>query len=176
MIMNDESIQLPKSDDVFELKFLDPQKVRFFREGDALRVTIEDDKSCLRVVPMRSFPISMRDRYISLRDMDGNELGMIRDMHELDKKSRKLLEQEIRRRYFTPEIRRIIALREKFGIVEWEVDTDRGPKSFFTRSLHQSVNETTTGYIVTDMENNRYEIRDLSSFDPQSAAILARKI
>ena len=176
MIMNDEKVKLPKSDDFFELRFLDPKKVRFFREGDALRVTIEDDRSCLRVVPMRAFPISMRDRYISLRDMEGNELGMIRDMHELDKKSRKLLEEEIRRRYFTPEIRRIVTLREKFGIVEWEVDTDRGPKSFFTRSLHRSVNETTTGYIVTDMENNRYEIRDLSSFDPQSAAILSRKI
>ncbi len=176
MIMSDEDMQLPRSDDVFELRFLDPKKVRFFREGDALRVTIEDDRSCLRVVPMRAFPISMRDRYISLRDMDGNELGMIRDMHELDKKSRKLLEQEIRRRYFMPEIRRIITLREKFGIVEWEVETDRGVKKFFTRTLHHCMKETDTGFIITDMEENRYEIRDFSSFDPQSAAILTRKI
>ena len=120
----------------FKLKFLEPEKVMFFRAGDALRVTIEGDRSCLRVVPMRAFPISMRDTYISLRDMAGNELGMIRDPDELDKDSRKLLKDEIRKRYFTPAIRRIKSLQDKFGIVEWEVETDRGVRKFMTRSLH----------------------------------------
>ena len=108
--------------------------------------------------------------------MAGNELGMIRDPGKLDKDSRKLLEAEIRKRYFTPIIRRIISLRDKFGIVEWEVETDRGVKNFVTRSLHDSLKETETGFIITDMENNRYEIRSYSDLDPRSSAMLARKI
>ncbi len=160
----------------FKLKFLEPEKVMFFRSGDALRVTIEGDKSCLRVVPMRAFPISMRDRYVSLRDMAGNELGMIRDPDELDRDSRKLLKDEIRKRYFTPVIRGIKSLQDKFGIVEWEVETDRGVRKFMTRSLHDSLNETEGGFIITDLENNRYEIRDRSELDPRSAAILTKKI
>jgi hypothetical protein len=175
-VMKKEAAQLIDEDSDFRLKFLDPGKVKFFRAGDALRITIEGDRSCLRVVPMRAFPVSMRDRYISLRDMEGNELGMIRDPDKLDKESRRLLAEEIRKRYFTPVIRGIRTLRDKFGIVEWEVETDRGAKKFLTRSLHDSLKETETGFIVTDIENNRYEIRDYSDLDPRSAAILARRV
>ena len=168
----------PPSDDIgaFRLRFLDPEEVRFFRVGDALRVTIEGDRTCLRVVPMRSFPMSMRERYISIRDAAGDELGMIRDPDELDEDTRKLLKDELRKRYFTPEIRQIKSISDKFGIVEWEVETDRGPKSFLTRSLHDSLKESDTGFILTDMENNRYEIRDYSRLDPHSASMLAKRL
>jgi len=176
IVMKKEADQIIGDDSDFRLKFLDPSKVKFFRAGDALRVTIEGDRSCLRVVPMRAFPISMRNRYISIRDAEGNELGMIRDTDELDKDSRKLLEEEIRKRYFTPVIHKVRSVRDKFGIVEWEVETDRGPKEFLTRSLHDSLKETDTGFIVTDIENNRYEIRDYSDLDPRSAAILTRRV
>ena len=98
------------------------------------------------------------------------------DPDKLDKDSRKLMEEEIRRRYFTPVIHTIKSLRDKFSIVEWEVETDRGAKKFLTRSLHDSLKETDTGLIITDMENNRYEVRDDSHLDPRSAAILARRI
>lgn len=173
--MNKDSDNITNNSE-FKLKFLEPEKVKFFRTGDMLRVTIEGDKSCLRVVPMRIFPVSIRDRYISLRDMNGDELGIIKDPGELDKESRKLLVNELQKRYFVPVIRRIESLHDKFGIAEWEVETDRGKKKFLTRSLHDSLSETETGFIITDMENNRYEIHDHSALDPHSASILARKI
>ena len=174
--MRKMDVQLNGVGDDLELKFLNPGEVGLFRAGDALRATIAGDRSCLRVIPMRVFPISMRDRYISLRDMDGNELGVIRDPSELDKDSRKLLLNELRKRYFTPVIREIRSLSDKFGIVEWEVGTDRGTKTFLTRSLHDSLKETDDGLIITDMENNRYEIVNYSDLDPRSAAILTAKI
>ena len=176
MLMNKESDRITDDESDFRLKFLDPKKVKLFRADDALRLIIEEDRCCLRTVPMRAFPISMRDQYISLRDMNGNELGVIKDPDKLDRESRKLLKEEIRKRYFTPVIRSIKSLRDKFGIVEWEVETDRGPKSFMTRSLHDSLKETDAGFIVTDMENNRYEIRDYSDLDPHTVAILTRRI
>ena len=174
--MRKMDVQLNGVGDDLELKFLNPGEVGLFRAGDALRATIAGDRSCLRVIPMRVFPISMRDRYISLRDMDGNELGVIRDPSELDKDSRKLLLNELRKRYFTPVIREIRSLSDKFGIVEWEVETDRGTKTFLTRSLHHSLKETDDGLIITDMENNRYEIVSYSDLDPRSAAILTARI
>ena len=173
--MDKEASQLI-DDSAFRLRFLDPGEIEFFRSGDALRITIKEDKSCLRVVPMYSFPLSMRDQYISLRDAQGNELGMIRHTNELDKDARKLLEEELRKRYFTPLIRKIKSISDKFGIVEWEVETDRGARKFLTRSLHDSLKEAGDGLTITDMENNRYEIRDYSALDPGSAAILAKRI
>ncbi len=173
MIMTEENVQ---DDGILKMRFLDPAEVKFFRVGDAMRITIDGDKSCLRVVPMYSFPLSLRDQYISLRDAAGNELGMIRSLNELDKDARKLLEAELRRRYVTPVIHEIKSISDKFGVVEWEVETDRGPKKFITRSLHDSLKESGAGLIITDMENNRYEIRDFSQLDAHSAAILTKRI
>ena len=116
------------------IHYLDPKKVKLFRAGDALRVTIEGDRSCLRVVPVRAFPLSSRDRYVRLQDMGGNELGMIRDPRELGRDSRRFLEAELRKRYFTPTILQIHSLHEKMGIVEWKVETDRGTKTFLTQA------------------------------------------
>ena len=174
--MTRENVQVTNDDSDFGLKILDPDKVKFLRAGDALRVTIAGDRSYLRVVPMRAFPISMRNQYISLRDADGNELGLIRDPNQLDQASRELLEAALRRRYFMPLIHKISSLHEKFGIIEWAVETDRGTKRFFTKSLHNSLKPTDAGFIITDIENNRYEIRNDADLDPQSAAILAGKI
>lgn len=173
--MEREELKNISDDNAFKLNYLEPQKVKLFRQGDVLRCTIEDDKSCLRIVPMRSFPISMRDQYISLRDMKGNELGIIKEPKELDKDSLKLLEDEIQRRYFTPVIQSIKSIHDKLGIVEWEVVTDRGAKKFLTRSIHDSIEEISSGLMIKDMENNRYELRK-SELDPASIAILAEKI
>jgi hypothetical protein len=156
------------------IQYLDPKKVKLFRAGDALRVTLKGDRSCLRVVPVRAFPLSLRDRYVRLQDMGGNELGMIRDPRKLDRDSRKFLEAELRRRYFTPTILQIHSLREKMGIVEWKVETDRGTKIFMTKSVHSSLTESDAGFIVTDVEGSRYEIRNVADLDPHSAAILDR--
>ena len=156
----------------FRLRFLDPAKVKLFRAGDALRVTVEGDRCLLRVIPMRAFPISLRDRYVSLRDEGGNELGVIRDPDELDAESRKLLQEELSKRYFTPSIREIKSLKEKLGIVEWEVVTNRGPKRFLSRSLLESLKETDVGLMVTDVENNRYEIRREAELDARAEGIL----
>lgn len=160
----------------FRLNYLDPKKVKFFRYGDVLRATIEGDRSCLRVVPMRVFPISMRDKYISLRDMKGDEIGIIKEPKELDKESYKLLEEEIHKRYFMPVILKVKSIRDKLGIVEWEVVTDRGYRKFITRSIHHSIEETDKGFIIKDIENNKYELRDYSELDPKSAELLTRKV
>ena len=162
------------NEEQFRLRFLDPEKVKLYRAGDALRVTVEGDRCLLRVFPMRAFPISLRERYISLRDADGEELGMIRDPDELDGESRTLLVEALSWRYFTPTIREIVSLKEKLGIVEWEVVTDRGPKRFLSRSLLECLKQTEAGMMVTDVENNRYEIRREAELDARSEGILER--
>jgi len=106
--------------------------------------------------------------------MEGNELGMIRDPRELERDSRKFLEAELRRRYFTPTILQILSLHEKMGIVEWKVESDRGTKVFLTKSVHSSLRESNAGLIVTDVEGSRYEIQNVADLDPHSAAILGR--
>ncbi len=101
---------------------------------------------------------------------------MIRSLGDLDRDARKLMVEELRKRYVTPVITEITSISDKFDIVQWEVETDRGPKTFVTHGLYDSLKETADGLIVTDMENNRYEIHDSSQLDSPSAAILDKRI
>lgn len=166
---------LTDEDNAFKLNYLDPKKVKFSRKGDALRVTIEGDRSCLRVVPMKAFPISISDQYISIRDMKGEELGIIKDPKELDKESQKLLDAELKKRYFRPIVRKVKSIRNKMGIVEWELETDRGKKKILTRSIHESIEEIATGFIIRDLDNNQFEIC-LNKLDPASVKLINDKI
>lgn len=127
-------------------------------------------------MPLRSFPISMRDKYISIHDIKGNELGIIRDPKDLDEESYRLLEEKIHKRYFVPVILKVKSIRDKLGIVEWEVMTDRGFRKFLTRSIHNSIEETYKGFMIKDIENNKYELHDYSELDSKSIELLNKKI
>lgn len=156
------------------VRFLDPQRLRFWRTaGGILRVTLEDELTCLKVSVARAFPLSHPEEYISLRDGAGKELGLLRRLKDLPRDARALVEEELWRRYFQPQIEAILSLTERFGVATWKVRTNRGEHEFFTRNVRDSVAELgPQHYMVTDVDGNRYEIPDLTKLDPRSASLL----
>jgi hypothetical protein len=165
----------PLDDSPQSIRFFEPEKLRFWRTpGGVVRMEVEGECSCLKVVVARAFPLSHPDEYLSLRDGNKKELGMLRRLRDVPKEARRLLEEEIDRRYFLPRIDRIEQIRERFGIAEWEVVTSRGPRKFVTKSVHDSVIEPEPNrYLVTDVDGNRYEIADLTEMEPTSAKRLS---
>jgi len=91
----------------------------------------------------RTFPFSHPHGYVSLRDAKGEEVGVIRDLSELPREARELIEEELDRRYLQPRITHIENVRERFGGVEWEVETDRGPRRIITKRVHDTLAEIT---------------------------------
>jgi Domain of unknown function (DUF1854) len=157
--------------------FLDPAKVKFFRAGVVLRMTIDGDRSVLKVVISRIFPLSHPSGYLSIRDGGGIEVGILRSSEQLDEHGRKLVEEELDRRYFLPVIRKITSVVERFGTVEWHVDTDRGKCRFTTRDLRDNVLRLGGGrYILPDVDDNRYEVTDTSRLDRASLVSLLRHL
>jgi len=65
------------------LIFLDPKKLQFFKHGATLRLTIEDDRSFPKVGILRAFPLSDRNRFLSVRDSAENEIGLIVNLMNL---------------------------------------------------------------------------------------------
>jgi hypothetical protein len=161
-------------DTLLQVRFLDPKRLHFWRTpGGVLRMTLEDEWSCLKVVVARAFPLSHPDEYVSLRDEDKKELGMLRRLRDLPGEARRLVEEELYRRYFLPQVERITSIRERFGVAEWEVLTTRGPHQFLTRSVRDSVAELDPHhFIVTDVDGNRYEIPNLAALDARSVSTL----
>ncbi len=159
------------------LSFLDAGKLHFRKAPDGpLQVTIEDDRSVLRLSVMRAFPVSDPERFIELRETDGDSVGMLRAISELDHDSRKLVVGALNERYMVPRIVDVKALQMEgrhHGMIFWKVTTERGEKEFYILSPRDSVQYVSRHRIrLTDVENNRYEISDVRKLPAHSRSLL----
>ena len=171
--MIDTTIE-PKS---YEFHLLDPATLRFSRAPEGtVRLEILGQRCYLSVEIARSFPIDERSHYLSVRnalDEERREIGFIANAAELDPASRLVVEEELYRRYFVPQIRRISYLKEEFGVLNFSVDTDRGPREFSVRHPHENLREVgDRRLLVIDIDGCRYEIPDLEKLDRKSATLL----
>ena len=107
-----------------------------------------------------------------LRDDEG-EIGAIRRLAELDGASRRLLETALGEAYFVPVITRVNAILVEFRVPHWEVETDRGPRSFEISSMNSDVRQLGNGRIlIRDADGNRYDIPDRHKLDAASRALV----
>src|SRR5437879_8901516 len=60
-----------------QLVLLDLRKLHFFRHGATLRLTVEEDRSHLKVSVLRAFPLSAPDRALSVPDAAHKEAGLL---------------------------------------------------------------------------------------------------
>jgi hypothetical protein len=156
-----------------QLVFLDAQKLSFFTHGATLRMTIAGDRSYLKVGILRAFPLSDPSRFLSVRDGANEEVGLIVDPAQLSVEDRRLVEEYLERRYIVPVVTRIVAAKERFGTVDWTVETDRGLCRFTTRNLRESAQRPAPGRIIlNDVDGNRYDIRNVADLSRESQDLL----
>ena len=106
-------------DEAANVKYLKPGDFVLFRsEGGGLRLTLTDSKSVLRVKAKRCFPFTFSTRYISIRDGNDEEIGIIPDLAALSKEYRRWIEDDLDIRYFTPRVKAITSIRYRFGGIE----------------------------------------------------------
>jgi hypothetical protein len=151
--------------------YLEPKDTIFQTAPDGTLRVLTPDRCGLQVQVLRAFPLSYPEEHIVLRDGGGGELGMLRDLRDLQGPARDLLREELRRRYFLPVITQIYDIAERFGSSVWDLQTDRGRCTVTTRQMNESVAELEAGrYIITDVDGNRYEIKDLTTLDADTRA------
>ena len=155
-----------------DFEYLNPETTIFETAPDGtLRVTVPDKRCGLQVEAMRAFPLSHPEEYIVLRDGKNDEIGIVRSLREMPPAAAALLHEQLRRRYFLPRITAIYDIAERFGSSVWELETDRGRCTVTTKAMNEAVSEIEAGrYLITDVEGNRYEVRDLSDLDRDSRA------
>jgi len=153
---------------------LDPERLRLFRDAtNQLRLTIEGDRSYLDVKVAYAFPISGRERHVGLLDGRDRCIGMLDALDGLDEASRQLAEVALRQRYFIPDIRRIHSLKEQFGAVYFDVDTDRGRREFVVRGLRDSLEHLGDGrLLIADADGTRYHIPNWLELDATSRRLI----
>ena len=160
---------------VSELVWLEPKKLRFFKQKGVLRLTIEGEQSYWKVSVYRCFPLTDPDKYISVRDAMYREIGLLCDLSELDSGSQKVVKEELERRYLVPIIVRILSIKERMGMLLWEVETERGTRRFLTRASQEGLEQPDPNRcILVDLDGNRYYIPDITALDPISFSLLKK--
>lgn len=148
--------------------WLTPENAHFERKNGLLYLTLGETVS--RVNLVREFPFETPFEYISALDPDGGELGIIRATSLFDGSERELIENELRLRYYAPEITKILRVRERYGFSYWTVETSDAGKLTFTmqdtyRNLFRIGEHAVT---FSDVDGNRYEITDVNGLDRAS--------
>ena len=153
------------SEERWSIRWLDPADLQFDRTpGGVLRLHLSD-RSYPRITALRAFPLSQADQFVSLRSGD-EEIGVLPNLDGLAPDQRDLLLAELDRRYFRPLILKVLKLTDQGGQWRWSVDTDHGPVEFTSVHPRQSAARLAPDrWVVTDVDNNRYEIRDLQHMD-----------
>lgn len=154
--------------------YIDGEEARFTKR-DMCSVDVEfyDGRRLENLEPRRLFPVSGLTRYITLLDTEGKEQAIIRNIDTLMPDSKKVVEACLREYYMIPKIKRLIDSSEKYGILKWTVETDRGMCSFEIRNRHSDIKMLYDGRVlVRDSNDNRYEITDYRTLDKRSMSLL----
>jgi hypothetical protein len=148
------------------------------RRDQQRRLVLTDaaGKEHVGVEPLRCFPISRAEQWISICDPEGHELLCIEEPDALTADLRQMLEEELARREFVPEVTRILRISDDSEYAEWEIETDRGPTliRFNTEDAVRRLNETRV--LIIDASGIRFLISDTRTLDRTSRRLLDRYI
>jgi hypothetical protein len=155
--------------DPYEILILESDRTSFSRSSGGVLQGVIDGKLLDEVVVYRVFPFRYTNKYISIRNTKGDELGIIRDIAELDEESRLEVEQELQFRYFLPKVTRVDSVKSKNDLWIWELQTNLGPTRITMRNLHEHMQFPEGNRIIlTDMNGRRCEISDWKALDGHS--------
>ena len=126
-----------------------------------------------RIFLSRAFPFDMPHDYISVLDKDKKEIGFIRSLDDFDEPQRSMLMRELESKYYTPTIKRIYSVKERYGFSYWKTECEFGEKSFTRQDTSRSISKTSNPdgserLFILDVDGNRYEIPDVEKLDRKS--------
>ena len=167
---NDKPKPTPMPITVIHPEKVEVAALRLFREPAwALRLTIEGDRSYLKVKVVRAAPLSHPDRYVSFLDSKDEEVCMVDELKELDPQTLKVVAEELERRYLTAVVESIHSVRNEFGTSYWDVDTSRGRREFVVQNVAENAQWLgARRLLLVDVDGNRFEIPDLDLLDKRS--------
>ena len=161
----DEEKMKAESADLLELRYLTKENAKFERTpGGFVKLTYKD-KTYDRVGVYRTFPVTMPDEFISIREADekAREIGVVEKLSVLEEEQADMLREQLGLRYFTPEITRVLDIKNEYGYGYFHVMTTYGECNFTIHNGGNSVvSLTETRIIITDLDGNRFEIPDIT--------------
>jgi ATP-binding cassette, subfamily B, bacterial len=148
------------------ITFLDPKDIVVEESQLSGLIVTVDGQTYDGVRASLALPITDSGKYVSLRlgttKGEEIEIGMIRDTKDLDEQQQRLIRRELKKRYFIHVIDKLHSVKEKFGFIYYDADTDKGRRKFAMRYEYSRVQEYSEfGRVILDTDDNRYIIPDM---------------
>lgn len=104
--------------------FLPARKLKLRRREDGSVCMNLDGQKMVLAPPKRSLPLTDPNRFILLYDSEGNEVGIVRDIEELEPASREVLQEALAQAYVMDRIVRVLEVERDTltGQVRWRVE------------------------------------------------------
>ena len=147
--------------------WLTPENASFCLKNGLLYLTLDGKQA--RATLFRQFPFDMLWEYISVLDEDEHEMGIIRSLDLFEGETLELLKNELKKRYYTIEITKILSMKERYGFSYWKVDTVDGELTFTLKDTLRSISTVNGSRVFfADVDGNRFEIPDIQALDAKS--------
>ncbi|MCR5119308.1 MAG: DUF1854 domain-containing protein [Lachnospiraceae bacterium] len=153
-----------EAEEMTKLYMITPEDKFERTEGGFVNLTSRG-KLYKSVKVVRLFPFTDADKYISIREGDekAREIGIIEDLASMPEESVKILKEQLALNYFTPVIKKIYSIKDEFGFAYFHVLTDKGECKFAINMASNAVTKLSDDrLIIADLDENRFEIRDVN--------------
>ena len=155
--------------------YIDNDMACFVRKDlTVVDMELSDGRRFEKLEPRRLFPVSTQDQYITLLDENGTEQAVIRNVNTLPKEQREIIVDCLNEYYLIPKILRIRDVHERFDGLTLFTDTDKGQTNIEIRILRKGFVLDGVRALIRDINDNRYEVPDITRLDSLSRQILAR--
>ena len=141
-------------------------------ERDGLVLIDAQGQEHRRARPLRLFPLSDAEHWITVCDARGQELVTIEDPAALPVEARRVLLEELARHEFRPVIERIVSISARTTPAEWQVETDHGATRFLLGSDDDLRPLGPQGLLIIDAYGIHYFIPDMRRLDSASRRLL----
>lgn len=165
-----------------DVEFIKPEAIRIFRGTfNMMHLTTADGTMYRGVYAIRAFPITCPDKYIFLFYYDENdksrEIGVIESLDGFSEDAREIIMDVMKKHYFGYTILKIYSIKLEFGILHFEVETDKGAKTFDMRwASHRTLDFAESGKVLLDVFDDRYIIHDVNKLSRVDRELFTRYV
>ena len=162
-----------------KIEYLNPGEISFRLTETGLISANYKGEDIGRVAVLRMFPFEYETEYLCVRSENymrrdkENEIGIIRYLSDFSYEQQKIVESELNKRYFVPEIVKVNEVKEEFGHTMWKTVTSAGEREFSVTDMSSNViNLGNNKIMLIDVYGNRYYIPDITKTDDKTLKIL----
>ncbi len=156
------------------LRIIDVKNFKLTKKNSGYLYAQYEGKSYEEVSLTRLQPFYCLDTYISVSfrndEEEWIEIGVIKDLKELNDEQRQLCEDYLNFRYYIPIITKVYSIRDnRMGYLFVDAETTAGRKKIAVNDWWTNFRLNSSGILtVTDSDGNKYQIPDLTKLDKGS--------